>query len=155
MKIKDFMITDVISVTEKTTIRDLLQILVENKIGGVPVLDDDRKLVGVISDGDVIRYLQPKARTVYDMFSLVLVSEEEALTDKMERTLDETITCIMKKKNILSVHPEERLEDALSILSKYHFKKIPVIDNTNTVVGVISRGDLIRYISNRLLANNA
>ena len=153
MKIKDFMIEDVISVTKDTTVKSLLQTLVEHKIGGVPVVDSENKLHGMISDGDVIRYLQPKGRTVYDMISLVLVSEKEQLPQKLEYTIERPVEEIMRKKNIHTVHPEDHIESAITILSRYHFKKIPVITNDHKVVGVISRGDLLNYITTRLIAN--
>lgn len=77
LKIKDFMITDVITAKKNDKIIDLLQLLVANRIGGVPVTDDNGTLLGMISDGDVIRYLQPKGRTVYDMYALILVNKKK------------------------------------------------------------------------------
>lgn len=153
MKIKDFMIKDVISVTRGTTVKELLQTLVDKKIGGVPVIDADNKLLGVISDGDVIRYLQPKGRTVYDMFSLVLVSEKEELAYKLGYSISHPVEEIMRKKNIYTAHPDDNIEKALSIFSRYHFKKIPVVNKDNKVVGVVSRGDLINFITTHLIVD--
>lgn len=153
MKVKDFMITDIISTTKDKKIKQLLETLVTHEIGGVPVVDDENRLIGMISDGDVIRYLQPKGRTVYDMFSLVLVSEKEDLSHKIEYSINHNVDKIMKKGDTLTVHPEDNLEAALSIFSKYHFKKIPVLDEESKVVGVISRGDIIRFISTKIISN--
>src|SRR5690625_3975310 len=119
MKVKDFMITDVISVTKHVTIKQLLETLVSYKIGGVPVVNDANQLLGVISDGDVLRYLQPKGRTVYDMFTLVLVSEKEEFSEKIQYALDKPVQTIMKRKAIYTVGPEDDLEAALAIFSKY------------------------------------
>ncbi|MDY0405771.1 CBS domain-containing protein [Virgibacillus sp. 179-BFC.A HS] len=154
MNVSDFMITDVISVSEKTTLRELLEILVNGKIGGVPVVDKDNHLLGMISDGDVLRYIQPKGRTIYDAFSLVLVSDKEELKDKLHYTLDKSVTNIMRKQDLKYVHPEDPVENALKIFSSHHFKKIPVIDKDGKVIGVISRGDMIRFINNELIKNN-
>lgn len=147
------MIEDVISVTKDATVKELLQTLVEKKIGGVPVIDADDKLLGIISDGDVIRYLQPKGRTVYDMFSSFLVSEKEDLTYKLGYSISHPVEEIMRKKNIYTVLPEDNIEKALSIFSSYHFKKIPVVNKDDKVVGVVSRGDLINYITTRLIVD--
>lgn len=153
MKTSDFMITDVISVTKDTSIKELLEILVKHRIGGVTVVDENNRLQGVISDGDIIRYLQPKGRSVYDMFSLVLVSEKEDLKHKIEHSIHHRVENIMKVKDIYTVHPDDELEQVLSILSKFHFKKVPVVDENIKVVGVISRGDIIRYISTKIIKN--
>jgi CBS domain-containing protein len=53
----------------------------------------------------------------------------------------------MNKKNLYSVSPNDPLEKAIDILSQHHFKKIPVINGSGQLVGVISRGDVIRQLS--------
>ncbi|MFD2960141.1 CBS domain-containing protein, partial [Klebsiella pneumoniae] len=74
----------VISVTKDQSIKELLELLVKHKIGGVPVVDETNTLQGMITDGDVVRYLNPRGRTVYDMFSLVFVTEKEELQHKLD-----------------------------------------------------------------------
>ncbi|WP_430785709.1 CBS domain-containing protein [Virgibacillus flavescens] len=152
MNIKDFMISDVITATESMTIKELLALLVSHKIGGVPVVDENNDLQGMISDGDVIRYLQPRGRTVYDMFALVLVSEKEDLLHKLDYAVDHKVENVMSGKDILTVHPEDKLENAIAIFSKHRLKKIPVVNDENKLVGVVSRGDVIRYISTTLIS---
>jgi|SRR5699024_4469081 len=151
MKIKDFMITDVVTVTSDTRITQLLETLVSHNIGGVPIVKEDNTLLGIVSDGDIIRYLHPKSRTVYDMFSLVMVSEKENLQHKLEYSMEHQVEDFMRKKGLKTVAPEDDIEKALHILSKYHFKKLPVVDEDYKVVGVISRGDMIRFISTQLI----
>lgn len=151
MKVKDFMIRDVIAVKKDTTIRELLKLLGEHNIGGVPVLDDQQKLVGMISDGDVIRYLQPKATTVYDLYMTFVVNEREDFKEKLSYSLNLPISKVMKKRDIYKVSPDDDFELALSILAKHHFKKLPVVNGAGRVVGVISRGDIVRQISNRII----
>ncbi|ASK63416.1 CBS domain-containing protein [Virgibacillus phasianinus] len=151
MNIKDFMIQDVITATRSTSVKELLELLVNHKIGGVPVVDDENNLQGMISDGDVIRYLQPKGRTVYDMFALVLVSEKEDLMHKLDYAIDHKVENVMSGKDIFTVHPNDELEKALAIFAKHRFKKIPVVNQNYKVVGVVSRGDVIRYISTTLI----
>ncbi|MBC5636083.1 CBS domain-containing protein [Ornithinibacillus sp. BX22] len=151
MLIKEFMISDVISVKEDTTLKALLKLLVSHKIGGVPVVNEDNVLVGVISDGDVIRYLKPNSRTIFDMFAVVMVNEQEKLTDKLQYALTKPVSSMMKTKDIKTLRPNHDIDDALRMFSHYRFKKIPVIDSAKKVVGVVSRGDLLRHITNELI----
>ncbi|MDY0396663.1 CBS domain-containing protein [Virgibacillus halophilus] len=123
MKVSDFMITDVISVTGDTTLKELLKKLVNNKIGGVPVIDEENHLIGMISDGDVLRYIQPKGTTIFDAISLVMVSEKEDFTEKLAYTLDHEVSTIMRKRDLKFVYADEPLERSLRIFSKHHFKK--------------------------------
>lgn len=152
MKVKDFMIQDVISVNESDTIKKLLNTLVENKIGGVPVVDSDGKLVGMISDGDVLRTIQPKDTVVYDYFSLMAYTYEKGNLAKVLDTIkDQPLLKMAKKRGIVTVKEDDDIETALKLLAKHHFKKIPVIDEQRKVVGVISRGDIIRTIQKNIL----
>ncbi|WP_018662181.1 CBS domain-containing protein [Heyndrickxia acidiproducens] len=151
MEVRDFMIRDVITVTKETTIRELLQLLVDNKIGGAPVVDDRGKLLGMITDGDVIRFLQPKARTVYDIYMTFVVNDREDFQLKLAQSLDLPIEKIMKRREIYTVKPEDDFENALTILAKHHFKKLPVTNPAGRVVGVISRGDIMRQITTKLI----
>lgn len=152
MKVKDFMIQDVISVNESDTIKILLNTLVENKIGGVPVVDSDGKLVGMISDGDVLRTIQPKDTVVYDYFSLMAYTYEKGNLAKVLDTIkDQPLLKMAKKRGIVTVKEDDDIETALKLLAKHHFKKIPVIDGQRKVVGVISRGDIIRTIQKNIL----
>ncbi len=151
MQINEFMIRDVVKIEEHVTVKELLEILVANKIGGVPVVDKQGNLQGMISDGDVIRFLQPQGRTIYDIYTLVLVSEQQDLKDKLQSSIHLPVVDMMKKQKLYSVKPNDKLEKALEILAEHGFKKIPVVNDAGRVVGVISRGDLIRYISNQLI----
>ncbi|AJO23171.1 CBS domain protein sometimes clustered with YjeE [Heyndrickxia coagulans] len=151
LEVKDFMIRDVITVKKETTIRELLKVLAHHRIGGVPVVDAEGKLLGMISDGDVIRFLQPKARTVYDFYITIVVNEQEDFNEKLVHSLDFPVEKIMKRRELYTVRPEDDFENALRILVKHHFKKLPVVNQAGRVVGVISRGDIMRQITDKLL----
>jgi CBS domain-containing protein len=151
MKIMDFMIKDVISVQESANVKELLQALVTHKVGGVPVLNAEGKLTGTVSDGDIIRFMKPKDQRVYDFFSYVVMTNPESLEETVQRKLEANITKVMKKTGLFTVAPEDNLEKAMTIFSTHHFKKIPVIDAERKVVGVVSRGDIIRQLAQFIL----
>lgn len=149
MKVRDFMITKVITVKPSCTIKQLLQVLTTNRIGGVPVVDDKDHLVGMISDGDVLRFLSPKT---YGVTGLVSILIEEDFEDVLEEKLDTTVSEIMTKRNISYVTADEDFERTIRIISQHHYKKIPVINGVGRVIGVLSRGDIINTISKKILS---
>lgn len=152
MKVKDFMIRDVITVNENDSIKHLLNTLVDNKIGGAPIVDSDGKLVGMISDGDVLRSIQLKDKVVYDYFSLMAYTFEKGNLEKVLASMkDQPLKKIAKKHGIVTLKENDDMETALKLLAKHHFKKIPVTDANHEVVGVISRGDIIRTIQKNIL----
>lgn len=153
MKVKDFMITDVHTVTESTTLRDLLKLLREHEIGGVPVVDEVNHLVGMVSDGDVIRYLAPKPDLVHDLFYTVYVETGEKEKDVLAEKVDTPVSKMLKKGRVYFVKPDDEFEKVIRLLSKHHFKKLPVLDQDKKVIGVISRGDIIKNLTNFIVGN--
>ncbi|OCA84580.1 CBS domain-containing protein [Bacillus sp. FJAT-27986] len=144
MKAKDFMIKDVISLNEEASIKTLLEVLMKHKIGGLPLVDPNNKLLGIVTDGDVLRYMNPKA------FISSYVTYIEELDETLKSKSESPVKAIMKKK-VVFVREEDELEDVLKLLATHHFKKIPVVNENREVVGVISRGDMIRKLGELLL----
>jgi len=146
------MIRDVITVKKDDNIKHLLNTLVKYKIGGVPVIDSDGKLVGMISDGDVLRSINPKDKVVYDFYNLMTYTLEKGkLEDILSRIKDQPLIKLAKKQGLITVKENDEIETVLKLLAKHHFKKIPVINDEHKVVGVISRGDVIRTIQKNIL----
>ncbi|ADZ10306.1 major facilitator superfamily MFS_1 [Methanobacterium lacus] len=151
--VKDFMVSNLISVKLDSTILELLKLFTKYRIGGAPVLDSQKNLIGMVSDGDIIRYLAPKEGSVHDFIYEVLVEDEENEQDVLNERINATVEDVMEKKQIYTVKEEDTFERAIRILSHHHFKKLPVLDSNNKVIGIISRGDidnnLMKILSNK------
>lgn len=146
MLVKDFMVEDVISVRPISSIKDVMTTFVEKKIGGVPIVDENGKLAGMVTDGDILRAFKPIDRRIQDYISFITYIAEEALEERLEEMAKVQVIRIAKTKGIVTVHPNDEMKTVVTLLAKHHFKKLPVIDKDNHVVGVISRGDVIRRI---------
>jgi CBS domain-containing protein len=152
MPVKDFMITKVISAKPTDSIKEVMRIFVEKKIGGVPIVDVDGKLRGIVTDGDILRAVRPIDRRIQDYFSFAMYLEEEDLEHRLSEVANRSIMKIAKTDGIVTVHPEDEMKKVVQLLSKHHFKKLPVVDRSQHVVGVISRGDAIRNIQQTILS---
>lgn len=150
MKVRDIMITKVFTVKPSNTIKELLDILNSNRIGGVPVVDDKDHLVGMVSDGDVLRYLAPKPLGIA---GLVYIIEAEEIEEVLNEKLDTQVKDIMTKRNLLFVSPDEEFDKTVRLLSRHHFKKLPVVNGAGRVIGVLSRGDIIHNISKKIISS--
>src|SRR5699024_11197728 len=100
LKAKDFMITDVIYMTSGDSVRHLLKQLVTHKIGGVPVLDEDHRIIGMISDGDVLRALAPQEETIFNIYTMVFAVEKQEVRDIVKKTMSNTVDELMTDKKI-------------------------------------------------------
>ena len=117
---KNIMTTDVISVKKNTSIGNAVDLLVENNVTGLPVVDDDMNLVGVISEKDM----------------LSLLSEPESSAGKVEDYMT---------KDVVSFEQDEDLIAICECLVNNNFRRVPIVDN-GRLVGIVSRRDIIRYI---------
>ncbi|MEH7545957.1 CBS domain-containing protein [Neobacillus vireti] len=147
MQVRDIMIRIVITAKHSTTVRELISILETNRIGGVPVVDDKGNLVGIVSDGDIVRFLSPHKEKLYLAYYTVYVEEAQKIEDILRERMNTPIEQIMVKKNIKTLSPDDDFESAIRLISKHHFKKIPVVNGAGRVVGIISRGDIIHNLS--------
>ncbi|GGE29967.1 hypothetical protein GCM10011391_05650 [Pullulanibacillus camelliae] len=153
MKVKDFMIEDVIAVQPDTTIKELLALLIQHRIGGVPVLDNTKQLTGMISDGDILRYLSPREESIHDLFFTVYIEKGETAQEVLNRKVNKPVSDMMHKRTLYTVNEEDDFDVALRLLSQHHFKKLPVLNENHEVIGVISRGDIVHNLSKMIIAN--
>lgn len=152
MKVKDFMIRNVYTIHGRDTLKEAIQKLIDYNIGGMPVVDDDGKLIGMLSDGDILRYMKPRRRISYDYnFYMPFLYTKEELEEIASYLKTVCVIEIARKRPLYTVCEDDNLERVLNILATHRFKKVPVINEKREVVGVISRGDLIRVIQKRLI----
>ncbi|MBS4197720.1 CBS domain-containing protein [Lederbergia citri] len=154
MKVKDFMINNVYIINENDSVKNAIKQFIEHHIGGMPVVNDNGILTGMITDGDVLRFIKPKNIFAFDYYSsLTYVFDKEKLEEIVMCLKDVPVQQIAKSRSIVKVFEDDDLEVVLELLAKHHFKKVPVVDKENKVIGVISRGDLIRTIQETLIEN--
>ncbi|WP_050613405.1 CBS domain-containing protein [Bacillus testis] len=153
MFVKDFMIKDVVCAHLDMTLKDLLKKMIDCKIGGMPVVDANGTLVGMVSDGDILRHLAPQKQSVYDFFTMITYIPEKKLDTTVSERMNETVETILANRKIITLSPDDDLNEVVATISKHHFKKIPVIDENEKVIGVISRGDVLRMIYQGIIEN--
>lgn len=146
MLVKDFMIKDVFVAKPQDTLKDLLQIFIENKIGGVPIVDEENHLLSMVTDGDILRYIAPKESSLINYFTYVAFFPGENLDETVKSKLKHSVSNLIKNNKIIKLAPDDDLEKLISVISKHHFKKIPVVDDYNRIVGIVSRGDTLRMV---------
>ncbi|MCH6266793.1 MULTISPECIES: CBS domain-containing protein [Neobacillus] len=151
MKVRDFMIMNVITAKPTDTIKDVMKIFVEKKIGGMPVVNGEGKLCGIVTDGDILRAIKPIDRQIYNYFTFMTYIAEEDLESRLSEMAGREIIKIAKTNGIVTVHPDDDMKKVVSLLSKHHFKKLPVLNGNNRVIGVLSRGDVIRSIQQTII----
>jgi CBS domain-containing protein len=123
-KAQDIMTTDVVSVKRKTPIYDAIKLMVDRNITGLPVVNDDMTLAGIISEKDVLQLL-------YNCDDL-----KEGDSGTVEHFMTPGAVAFDHMDNLIAV---------CNCLIKNHFRRVPVVAD-GKLVGIITRKDLIKYI---------
>lgn len=110
------MILDPITILVNSTIRDAEKIMSENKIGGIPVVDDNKKLIGIVTNRDL----------------------------RFEKQLGRPVSEIMTKDNIVTGTNEIGLAEAEEILQEHKIEKLPIVDDSGTLTGLITYKDILK-----------
>src|SRR5574344_1113445 len=110
------MIYDPVTIRRGSTVQDALDIMADYHIGGIPVVDEDNHLVGIVTNRDL----------------------------RFERHLDKKIDDVMTKDNIVTTHQQTDLIAAAKILQEYKIEKLPVVDKDNHLVGLITYKDITK-----------
>lgn len=144
-KISEIMKTDVYTVSDEATIKEVLQMLVESKTSGLPIVNAKNQVVGFISDGDIMKFIAKQNPRIIDMTSFITVwydteSFEKKLHDLMELSVMEVATT-----KLISVDTDYDIDEVAKVLGEKKIKKVPVLED-GKLAGVISRSDILRYI---------
>ncbi|KAF3438989.1 hypothetical protein FNV43_RR17264 [Rhamnella rubrinervis] len=130
-----------------TTVDEALEILVENRITGFPVIDDDWKLVGLVSDYDLLALdsISGGGQTDTNMFPEVdstwkTFNEVQKLLSKTNGKL---VGDLMTPAPVV-VREVTNLEDAARLLLETKYRRLPVVDADGKLVGIITRGNVVR-----------
>jgi len=134
--------TSVKSATADTPVRDIAAIMCFNKISGVPVIDSDNKLIGVLSEKDILRNMFPDIKTVMEQGG---TPDFEAIEldykDLLHRRVGEIMT-----QTVASVTPDMPLLKAASLMCSRQIRRIPVTDKDGVLLGIVSIGDVHKAI---------
>src|SRR6516225_2588230 len=146
MRARDIMVKDVISVGPEASVRDVAKILLANRISAVPVVDEQGHLVGIISEGDLIR--RTELGTHYRRsWWLELISgiNKEALAKRFLKSHGRKVRDVMTT-NVVTAKPTTPLRDIATVLEKNRIKRLPIVVK-GQVVGIVSRANIIQALA--------
>lgn len=142
MKIKDIMIKKVITIKSGATVEKAARILVKNNISGAPVVDDNGKMIGMISEKDLFKDLYPNFRDILRDIKFLL--SKNKIKYQIEKKKKIIVDNIMTEK-IITINENDSLLKAGSLMLTERIHRIPVTRN-GRLVGIVSRRDIFRKL---------
>ena len=152
LKVKDIMTREVITVSPETEIVQATKLLLENRINGVPVMDETGKLVGILCQSDLIA--QQKKLPIPSFFTLLnglipLISKKQ-LEKQVQKIAAITVAQAMTP-NPVTVQPDINIEEVAALMVDRNFHTIPVVDE-GELVGIVGKEDMLRALVPRVEA---
>jgi CBS domain-containing protein len=143
----DIMTQDVVTVNKNQPIGDLSKIFIENHFNGVPVLDNTGKVVGVVTQGDLIEQNKNlHIPTVIALFDAVLFLEsEKKFEDDLKKLTGSKIEDIYHK-NLITVSPDTDLNEIITLMAEKNIHTLPVLDG-DKLIGIIGKRNIIREMA--------
>ena len=141
---KDIMTKEVVSVRSDTPLLDVAKVLAEHNFDGVPVVDERKKIVGILTEYDLITKTSP---INIGFIRQILTDIESKNKDKAETIVELTVKQVMNPEP-LTLKDTTPYKDVLQTFRDHHrVNPIPIVDEENRVVGVISRYDILRPLN--------
>lgn len=144
MKARDIMTAHVISVGPDATVDAVANTLISNGISAVPVIDIACRLVGIVSEGDLLRRSEIGTEPRRSWWLDFLTSDATRVAE-FSRSRAVKVTDIMTRE-VMTVTPETPIAMIAEILEKHGIKRVPVVDN-GLVVGIVSRANLVQALA--------
>ncbi len=146
MQARDVMTANVVTVAPDTPVADIARLLLEKRISGVPVVDAGGRLVGIVSEGDLVRRLGDEEGGGRSWWLGLLATPEER-AEAYVRAHGRRAADVMTR-NVVTVSPDTPLAAVARLLEERHIKRVPVVEN-GRLVGIVSRADLLRALATK------
>ncbi|MBI4288975.1 MAG: CBS domain-containing protein [Chloroflexi bacterium] len=139
--VEQVMTTSVISVAKDTEIREVARLLAENQISGVPVVDRDNRVLGVVTERDIL--------------CAVGMGKHHTFKDILKQTLGEPIPRCEKAGTAgeamtspaITTTRDTDIKEVARIMDDRRIKRLPVVDNENRIIGIVARADVVKLIA--------
>ncbi len=135
-------------VKPQTPLNEAIKILAERRISGLPVVGDDDRLVGIISETDLMWQETGVTPPAYIMFldSVIFLQNPATYERDLHKALGQTVGEVMSKDPV-SISADKPLKEAAQLLHDRDVRRLPVVDPNNLVIGILTRGDIVRAMA--------
>src|SRR6516165_5880440 len=151
MKASDVMTRDVITVERETSVADVIRLMLENNVSGLPVLDDG-KVVGILTEGDLLRRSETGTEKQRPRWLEILMGPGR-MAGEYVRTHGRKVEAIMTT-DLITVTGDTPLDEVVGLMERRRIKRVPVIEG-DALIGIVSRLDLLRALLRTIEAEHS
>lgn len=144
MKAAAVMVTNVITVGPDATVQDVAELLLRHRISAVPVLDADGKMLGIVSEGDLINRTETETSHRKSWWLDALASKDTMAAEYIKshsRKVSDVMT-----RDVITASPETSVAEIAALLEKNGIKRVPIVAQ-GRLVGIVSRANLLQGLA--------
>ena len=146
---KDIMTTDVIVANKNDIIANVANLLIKEKIGGLPVVDEENKVVGIISETDIMKKEShvDSPRMLNFIQGIIFLDDMKKFEDEMRAIAAYKVEDLMSK-DIITVNENDTFDYVANVMINKSINRVPVVDENNFLKGIICRYGIIKAMYN-------
>lgn len=147
MLVKDIMTKNVITVKKDASICEIAQTIVDHDISGLPVVDEEGKVCGIVSEGDLVRkeFAPELPDELCILGAVIYYSGLREYQDAFRKIAAISAEQLMTKK-VVAVHEDDDVSKVAKIMYDKHVKRVPVLDGEKHLLGIVSRRDIVKMM---------
>lgn len=144
MKVSELMTREVMTIPPEMSVREAAKALFEREISGLPVADEKRNVVGMITEKEIISMALPKFAEQFGDFDVIL---DETPFEKKLAEADRIKVKDVMRKDVLCVPEDISVAEVARLMIAKKARRIPVLDKNKKLVGIIARADIVKKIA--------
>ncbi len=141
MKVADIMSKNVTSLSADASVTEAVDLLLKMQISGLPVIDENRKILGMFTEKEVLGRLLPSY--VEKVGSFIYQDNPKAVRQKIISMRGVRVKEVMRR-NVITVKEQATLSEAARVMLIQKARRLVVLNQANEVTGIISRGDIVK-----------
>lgn len=150
MRVAAIMTKQVVSVVSSATVAEIAHLLFDKNLSGVPVVDADRRVVGIVTEYDLMsRNMSVHIPTYMSLLESLSSSQGGTrIMDELEAVRRTTAEAVMTAP-VVTVREETPVEDAARIFAEQRINPLPVVDKEGKLIGIVSRADVVKLFRHK------
>jgi len=148
---KDIMTASTIAIKQDDNVKTALDLLAKHNISGLPVVDEEQQVIGIISGSDILRYSQqkkviPKSSSSF-WVSPYTETEDIAMVRSGFEILHRTLISDVMTGKVYTVHEDAPISEVAKLMINRTINRVPVVNGEGKLVGIISRADIVKFMA--------
>lgn len=150
MRVENIMTKEVMTVSENDTVETCANLLSTHDLSGLPVIDEEGLLKGIITEGDLIKHNTSVQVPAFleILGGIIYLDDPNKYLENVKKSMGHFTKTVMTKE-VITVKKDEEIENAAAIMSRKKIKRLPVVNDVGQLVGIISRKDIMDYLFNK------